>query len=449
MEINLSEGAQTVIDALQTQGFEAYLVGGSLRDALLGKAPKDWDVATCALPEEVSALFPTTIPTGILHGTVTVLIGTEPIEVTTYRRDAGYEDHRRPDEVTFVRSLSEDLKRRDFTINALAYDPTTKTLVDLFDGQKHLREHILCAVGDPLERFQEDPLRILRGIRFACVLDFTLEESTRRAMSESAVLLEHIAQERIREELKGILLAQIPSKGLTLLRELGALPWVLPELLPTVGFLQHSPYHSKDVWGHTLDVVDQTEPLWPLRLAALFHDAGKPQTHTLDEDGIGHFYGHELLSQQIAEQALERLRVDVTTQQRVLRLVRHHMMPVTLTKESKLKKLLQEFGAEDIELFFKLKEADHSQKQDALSEEPQYLAFKARLRNILEAKEPLTLSDLALNGRDLLTLGIPQGPDIGRLLEALLEEVLEDPSKNTKATLLARAQLLKGSLYDT
>lgn len=443
MEIKLDQGSLKIIETLQANGHEAYLVGGSVRNALLNGQTTDYDITTSAEPEVLMSLFSHTIPTGLAHGTVTVVLNRIPYEVTTYRTEGEYLDRRHPASVQFVRELAQDLKRRDFTINAMAFDPTSSHLVDHFGGQEDLKARLIRAVGNPSERFHEDALRIIRGIRFAAQLNFNIEAETFRAMTELSRLLEHISQERIYAELSRILLTERPSVGIGLLLYSGALSVILPELVPMAGFQQFSPYHDKDVFFHTMQVLDNTRPYLPLRLAALLHDVGKPPTFSMDESGKGHFYGHEQLSEDLARQIMLRLKVDNKTREQTLLLIRRHMTSMDMKKPLKLKRLIRDFGPEDIDLFFEFKLADHSGKAGGGGIDPRFHAMRTKVRQILEDHEPLNLSDLAIKGSDLLNLGIPRGPQIGRILEELLDEVLANPDLNTPQYLLDRALQLK------
>lgn len=446
MNIQLDKGSLHIIQTLQNNGHEAYLVGGSVRNALLSGNPTDFDITTSAEPEVLMALFPHTVPTGLEHGTVTVILDHIPYEVTTYRTEGEYIDRRHPTSVQFVRELAEDLKRRDFTINAMAFDPVTGYLVDHFGGQADLKSRLIRAVGNPSERFTEDALRIIRGIRFAAQLDFNIEAETFKAMGELSRLLIHISQERIWSELTRILLTERPSVGIELLLYSGALQVILPELLPMAGFQQFSPYHDRNVFLHTMQVLDNTRPYLPLRLAALFHDAGKPATFSMDEEGKGHFYGHEALSVDLARDIMIRLKVDNRTREQTLLLIRKHMTSLDMKKPVKIKRLIREFGKDDIELFFEFKQADHSGKAGGDTASAKFLQLRDKVRQIITDNEPLTLSDLAIRGQDLLQLGFPRGPIMGRVLDELLEEVLANPELNDPDTLRQRALQLKEKL---
>lgn len=442
MNIQLDQGSLNIINTLQANGHEAYLVGGSVRNALLDGKTTDFDITTSAEPEVIMTLFPHTVPTGIQHGTITIILDHRPYEVTTYRTEGEYLDRRHPTSVQFVRELAQDLKRRDFTINAMAYDPTTGFLVDHFGGQEDLRSRLIRAVGNPSERFHEDALRIIRGIRFAAQLNFNIEAETFKAMSELSRLLVHISQERIYAELSRILMTEKPSVGIELLLYSGAFHVILPELIPMAGFQQFSPYHDKNVFFHTMQVLDNARPHLPLRLAALLHDAGKPQTFSMDASGKGHFYGHEEVSEKIALDVMTRLKVDNKTREQTLLLIRKHMTSLEMKRPVKIKRLIRDFGKDQIDLFFEFKEADHSGKAHSGSMDPKYDTLRRRVRQIIEQNEPLEISDLAISGQDLLDLGFRRGPVIGQTLETLMDEVLANPDLNERDYLCQRAQQL-------
>lgn len=442
MNINLDQGSLKIITTLQANGHEAYLVGGSVRNALLKGKTTDFDITTSAEPEVIMSLFQHTIPTGIQHGTITIVLDHIPYEVTTYRTDGEYLDKRHPASVQFVRDLAQDLKRRDFTINAMAYDPASGSLVDHFNGQEDLKSRLIRAVGNPSERFHEDALRIIRGIRFAAQLNFNIEAETFKAMTELSPLLVHISQERIYAELSQILMTEKPSIGIKLLLYSGAMHIIMPELMPMAGFQQFTPHHDKDVFSHTLQVLDSTRAHLPLRLAALFHDSGKPKTFSMDDDGKGHFYGHEDESARIAEQIMTRLRVDHMTRKQALLLVSRHMTSLEMKKPIKIKRLIRDFGKDQIDLFFEFKQADQAGKAKAGVMNPNYATLYHKVRQIIADGEPLELADLAISGGDLLNLGFQPGPLIGQTLETLLCEVLANPDLNKIDYLTQRALVL-------
>lgn len=436
MNLPLSPGAAKALALLQAAGYEAWIVGGCVRDAILGLPPKDYDLTTSALPEETQRVFAAypRIETGLRHGTVTVLLEGEPLEITTYRVDGVYSDARHPDGVTFTRSLRQDAARRDFTINAMAYAPG-QGLQDFFGGQADLARGILRAVGAAEKRFREDALRILRALRFASVLDFTLEGETARAARACAPLLAAVSAERVSGELGKLLCGK--AAGRVLRDYPDVLGVVLPEILPMVGLDHRNPHHCYDVWTHTTVAVDHVPPELPLRLAMLLHDIGKPDTFSLGEDGQGHFYGHPRRSVELAEGILSRLRFPRRTRERVLTLVRYHDA-VLEESPQRVRRWLNKLGPE---VFFDLLAI---QGGDAAAQAPAYCTrldhlrrLEALARQVLDQAPCLTVRDLAVGGEDLLALGY-RGPAIGRALRALLDQVLSETVSNEKNALLQR-----------
>ena len=433
----IPEDVRDVLSALRRAGHEAWCVGGCVRDLLLGRAPEDWDVTSSALPEETMAIFGgRALPTGLRHGTVTVRTDRRHVEITTYRSDGGYTDHRHPDQVTFTRSLKEDLRRRDFTINAMAMDEGGM-LRDPFGGRGDLRGGILRCVGEPDARFHEDALRMMRGLRFAARLDLTAEPATAESIRKNRELLRAIAAERIRVELEKLLCG--PAAG-RILREFPEVIGVfLPEILPMVGFDQRNPHHCHDAWEHTLHSLEAVEPQPVLRMTMLLHDLGKPACFTLDAGGVGHFYGHPAVSRQLAEGILQRLRFDNGSRRTILKLVANHdrVFPVT---DRGIRRALREFGEEDLRLLLAVKRADN------LAQAPRYrglqkdLSQAEEILNHLLAEEAcVSLKQLAVNGRDLTALGLT-GPAVGRTLSALLDRVVEGTLPNRRDDLLAEAK---------
>lgn len=436
MNLPLSPGAAKALALLQAAGYEAWIVGGCVRDALLGLPPKDYDLTTSALPEETQRVFAAypRIETGLRHGTVTVLLEGEPLEITTYRVDGAYSDARHPDGVTFTRSLRQDAARRDFTINAMAYAPGWG-LQDFFGGQADLARGILRTVGAAEKRFREDALRILRALRFASVLDFTLEGETARAARACAPLLAAVSAERVSGELGKLLCGK--AAGRVLRDYPDVLGVVLPEILPMVGLDHRNPHHCYDVWTHTTVAVDHVPPELPLRLAMLLHDIGKPDTFSLGEDGQGHFYGHPRRSVELAEGILSRLRFPRRTRERVLTLVRYHDA-VLEESPQRVRRWLNKLGPE---VFFDLLAI---QGGDAAAQAPAYCTrldhlrrLETLARQVLDQAPCLTVRDLAVGGEDLLALGY-RGPAIGRALRALLDQVLSETVSNEKNALLQR-----------
>lgn len=436
IKINMPENANRIIHTLQDAGYEAYIVGGCVRDAMLGREPDDWDITTSATPEEVKALFCRTIDTGIAHGTVTVMFGKEGYEVTTYRVDGKYENHRRPASVTFTASLIEDMKRRDFTINAMAYNEE-EGLVDHFDGIGDLKKQIIRCVGNPKERFDEDALRILRAVRFAAQLDFQIDENTREAIRNQSVFLRDISAERIHVELTKLLVSKHPER-LRAAYELGVTAVVLPELDRMMETSQNNKHHIYSVGEHTLNVVKEVPPTETLRWAALLHDVAKPVTKTTDEK-CDHFYGHNEVGAKMARKILLRLKFDNATIARVERLVLWHDygMGEKPTLRS-FRKSLSKMGADMFEDYVYIKRADILAQSAYMQE--QKLAnleqLKIYYRQILEQQQCLSLKDLEVTGKDLIEQGMKPGKEIGDMLHYLLECVLENPEQNQRDTLL-------------
>ena len=442
MKIQLPRDVQHIIGVIEDAGYEAYAVGGCVRDALLNRTAADWDITTSAEPMEIKRLFHRTIDVGLKHGTVTVLLGKRSYEVTTYRIDGDYEDARHPKNVHFTRDIGEDLKRRDFTINAMAYNERTG-LLDLFSGREDLKNGIVRAVGDPMERFSEDALRILRAFRFAAKLGFSVEESTAKYAGQMALNLKKISAERIREELTKIVSSEHPEVLMELYRQ-GISRVILPEFDRCMETEQRNPHHCLNVGEHTIEAMRQlpsAEPFIILRLTMLFHDMGKPECHTRDEKGIDHFHGHAKISAQIAERVLMRLKSDRRTMELVKILVTNHDRKPALTKRG-VRRLMSELK-EAFPLLFPVWRADiMAQSEYKREEKLSYIAEVERLyREIEEAKDPVSISDLKINGRDLMhELKIEPGPDMGSILNRLLDAVLSEPELNNRDSLLALAR---------
>ena len=424
---------------LTQREYEAYLVGGAVRDYVRDNSPaKDWDITTNALPEQVEEIFTGyhLIETGLKHGTVTVVIDQEPLEITTYRVDGDYSDHRHPDSVSFTRSLKDDLERRDFTMNALAYNPRTG-VVDFVGGKADIAGDLVRCVGDPDRRFQEDGLRMLRALRFASVYGMTIEAATAAAIHRNKHLLKGIAAERILVELTKMLCAQGAAGVLRDFADVLAVP--IPELTPMFGFAQHNPHHDKDVWDHTIAVIESITPEPVLRWAALLHDIGKPSCFSLAEDGIGHFFGHSDQSTSMAESILSRLRFDNASKEQIVRLVRYHDMPITADRKP-IKRLLSKHGEDATRQLIELHKADTlgqsaiCRHRIAIFEEVSQM-----INEILQEESCFTLKDLAANGHDMMTLGF-QGPTIGRVLQECLDAVLDEQIPNEHEALMTFAK---------
>ena len=425
--------AQNVLRRLEAAGYEAYLVGGCVRDLLRGVAPHDIDITTSARPEEVQMLFDGfSIPTGLQHGTVTVREGGENFEVTTFRADGAYTDHRRPDSVTFSHSLEEDLRRRDFTVNAMAMDLRGK-VYDFHGGAADLAAGIIRCVGEPAVRFEEDALRILRGARFAATLGFAVEEETAAAMERCAPLLGYIAHERICEEMTKLLLGDGAAE--ILMGYPAVFGVFLPEILPCVGFDQRKYHHLYDVWEHTARAVGNAPKDALLRWTMLLHDLGKPACFSVDEDGVGHFYGHDELGAQMASQIMRRLRFDKKTAARVELLIARHMRQIE-PMEKAVGRVLRQIGEEAFGQLLAVKRADASACHPDYAWQTQQLdAVEAVLESLLAEDTCFTLRDLAVDGRDMMALGL-RGREIGEALDALLTRVAEGELPNEKAALL-------------
>lgn len=440
-QLNITPPApvQTALNMLCGAGYEAFIVGGCVRDALRGAEPHDWDCTTNAKPDEICACFRDfhVIETGLQHGTVTVVIEHFPIEITTYRIDGVYADHRRPDSVTFTDSLTDDLARRDFTVNAMAYHPE-RGLIDPYGGADDLQAKIIRCVGSPHDRFDEDGLRILRAMRFASVLDFTIEKDTADAVHTQKTLLHHISAERIDTELTKLLCGIGAERVLTDFADV--LFTVLPELEPMHGFDQQNPHHDYDVYAHTLKAVAACPPEPILRWAALLHDSGKPHTFTKDERG-GHFYGHAAVSKEIARRALNAMKCDRKRHDRVILLVEKHDMVMNGTAKQ-LKRIVRQIGDEAAEQLLLLHKADVTaqaacHRAERIEESDRLLQMLAELR---AENACMSLKQLAVTGGDLLAAGIPQGKTIGETLNRLLESVIDGDLPNEHDALLAAAK---------
>ena len=425
---------QDVLRKLNEAGYEGYLVGGCVRDMLLGNVPHDWDITTSALPEETMALFAHfAIPTGLQHGTVTVRSGGLSCEVTTYRTDGDYSDHRRPDGVTFTPSLREDLARRDFTVNAMAMG-ADGTVHDYFGGQEDLRRGLLRCVGAPKQRFSEDALRILRALRFSATLSFPIEEETRAALVELKDDLSYVAAERIREELTKLLQGQDVERVLNDFPQVVGV--VIPEMLPAVGFDQRNCHHFLDVWQHTVRAVavSQKDPI--IRWAMLLHDLGKPSVFSVDEEGVGHFFGHAHVSEDIARAVCQRLRFDNRSAQRIVTLVAQHDRDVALTEKA-MTRLLRQIGVENAYALCNVKRADNlAQHHDYHGRQAVLDEAEALISRIVESDKCFSLRQLAVDGNDMLSLGL-RGREIGQALELLLSAVMDGDLPNEKEALLA------------
>lgn len=438
--MDMPKNVDTAINLLQSAGFEAYAVGGCVRDSLLGKTPNDWDITTSAKPEDMKSVFADfhCIDTGIKHGTVTVVIDGEPLEITTFRLDGEYEDNRHPKSVTFTSNLGADLGRRDFTVNAMAYSKMTGT-VDLFGGQNDLKNGIIRCVGDPDRRFNEDALRILRALRFASALDFEIEEKTAQSLLKNRALLGNISEERIAKELLKLVCGKGAKRILTDFAPV--LFEILPELQPMYKNSHDNPHHCYDIYEHTLIAVESIDPEPTLRFAMLLHDCGKPAVKKFDENGVAHFYGHQRISAEISAQILARLKVSNKFRDEILFLVSNHDRWELYENTEKMPRYLSKFGLDGVLNLLKVMRAD------VLAQSPEY---RYRLDQIADAEETaknlaaqkpcLSLSELQINGRTLMNIGIPQGRKLGAVLAQLLDEVIDGVTKNTQEALTTRAR---------
>ncbi len=441
--LNIPTDAAVILRCLHQAGHQAYVVGGCVRDALLGREPKDWDMCTSATPEEMLRIFHDfhVVETGRQHGTLTVVLHHVPYEVTTFRVDEGYADHRHPDHVRFVTDVREDLARRDFTINAMAWSPETG-LVDAFAGQQDLAAGVLRCVGEPPLRFEEDALRILRALRFASTYALTIEAKTAETIHALHPTLKNVAAERIRVELGKLLCG--PAAAEVLRAYPDVLHTILPETQAMYGFAQHTPYHRYDVWEHTLHALAAAPAEETIRFAVLLHDAGKPEAFTLDAQGVGHAYGHGRISAEKAASAMARLKMDRATWEDVVLLVEKHDIPTDPDRRL-MKCRLNQLGERRLRMLLAVQRADALGKGtmdpaviEAMTQE------RLDLVDALVAENAcVTLKQLAVNGRDLMQAGIPAGKTVGLLLNALLAEVMDEKLPNERETLLARATALQ------
>lgn len=435
IEIPMPRKVQLILDKLHEHNYQAFIVGGCVRDSILGKVPGDWDIATDALPGEVKELFQKTADTGIRHGTITVIIEKSLFEVTTYRIDGEYADFRKPKAVTFTSSIEEDLSRRDFTINAIAYSPEAG-IVDPFGGIADIRKGIIRTVGDPEVRFSEDALRMLRAVRFSAQLGFSVDERTLKSIETNSSLIGSISPERIKDELTKILLSDNPL-CFSLLMDTKLIKYTLPEFEPCFLTNQNNPYHSYNVAEHTLRSVAHIEKDKILRWAMLLHDIGKPGTKTTDGKGIDHFYNHQQLSVKLSGTVMSRLRFDKKSMDKILLLVRSHDMHIKADPKS-VRKAMSRVGDDMFESLLKVIEADKKAQNPGLLKERtgKFIKIWEIYKDIKEKGQCTSLKSLAVNGDDLIALGIKPGKKIKELLNSLLEKVIEEPELNRKEILL-------------
>ena len=435
----MPKDVEKIIEHLNSAGYEAYVVGGCVRDSIMEKTPHDWDICTSATPEVVKSLFSHTTDYGMKHGTITVFADKEGYEITTFRAETDYSDHRHPDTVEFVADLKSDLSRRDFTINALAYNNESQ-LIDMFNGLDDIRNQMIRCVGNADERFKEDALRILRALRFAATLGFDIEDKTSEAIHYNVHLLKYIAEERKRDELMKLLGGNYTTK--ILLEYSDVIAEVIPEIQLCVGFNQNNRYHCYDVYEHMVHAVENG--ITPIeKFALLIHDIGKPHCYTEDKKG-GHFYGHPAISEEIAKDVVNHLKFDNDSKKAVLELVKYHDIEIPITKKSVLK-LLNRLGEERALQLMDIKLADilaHAPgTQDALIEK--WKIFNRLLGEVLVEGNCFSRKNLAVNGNDIKALGVSEGPEIGRIIQTLMGEVMSEQLANEKEVLLNRANELK------
>lgn len=433
--IKLPCEVKTALNKLHENGYEAYIVGGCVRDSLLGQEPKDYDITTSALPEETKSVFSSfkIIETGIKHGTVTVLINNIPLEITTYRIDSEYKDNRHPDAVIFTRSLREDTARRDFTINAIAYSDKNG-IVDYFNGSNDIKSKLIRCVGNADNRFTEDALRIMRALRFSSVLGFNIEKNTKKAIFNNKELLLNISSERISCELLKLLCGKNAKQ--VIMEYIDVFGVIIPELLPMKGFDQKNCHHIYDILEHSAVTVENIPPEPALRLAALLHDIGKPHCFFIGQDGMGHFYGHAKISADMSERIMERLKLDNATRSLTVTLVKAHDVQIE-ESEKAVKRALNKYT---VDVFFKLillKRADNlAQNPEYIYRQKYYDRIEMLAHKILEERQCFCMKDLAVNGNDLIDLGISPGPKMGKILDKILDKVISGSLENEKAVLL-------------
>jgi len=435
--------AMTILKTLHSSGYQGYLVGGCVRDMVLGREPADFDICTSARPDQVKRLFTKVFDSGIKYGTVTVLLGEKAFEVTTFRNGFGSWDGRRQNIYEFGSDVREDVNSRDFTINGLLFDG--ERVMDYVNGLEDLNRRLIRAVGSPQARFREDAIRMLRAVRLSCQLGFDIEQKTFAAIPENAGLLENTAVERIRDELVKLLTCRNPSRGMRSLQITGLLCYFLPELQDCFGFAQHNSHHDKDVFEHSLAVLDNTTDDPVLRLAAQLHDIGKPRTFTLDGNGKGHFYSHHIVGGDMTAEIMSRLRFDKKTAASVTALVTDHMSRFAFLRKGGVKKLINRVGTENLDRLIRLQEAD------ILGSAGPYdftllLDLVREINRVVNRGEPLGVKDLAVSGRDLVSLGIEEGPEVGRILNKLLAKVWETPEINNREMLIIIAgKIIRGN----
>ena len=447
MKYEIPVGAQNILRTLTGAGHEAYLVGGCVRDLLRGKQPHDWDICTSARPEETEACFAGSciIETGLKHGTVTVMEEGEPYEITTFRTEGPYSDSRRPDYVEFVSSLEADLARRDFTMNAIAMG-LDSSLCDPFGGAGDIQAGLIRCVGDPAQRFQEDGLRVMRALRFASCFRFGIEKETARAVHQSRAMLDRVASERINAELCKLLVGPGAADVIRNYPDIFCQFW--PQLEPLVHMEQNNPWHCYDGWEHTLHAVDAVSEDLVLRLAMLLHDIGKPSCKTTGEDGVDHFRGHPAVSAKMADEMLRQLRFDTKTRERVVRLVELHDAEIPL-REKTVRKWLGKLGQEAFFQLLEVKVADNKAQNPAMVQNrlAELAKIKVMAKSIIAQGACLSLRDLEVNGRDVIAAGVAPGPVVGKVLDNLLERVIDGEAPNERDALIGHIPAIVDSFW--
>lgn len=445
MNIVLPAQVKIALGELEKNGFDAYVVGGCVRDSILMKAPPDWDITTNALPKDINEVFKEykTVDTGIKHGTVTVIIDSMPLEITTFRVDGDYLDNRHPDSVSFRSNIEDDLSRRDFTVNSLAFNEKCG-IVDLFGGIDDIKRKIIKCVGNPDLRFNEDALRILRALRFSSVLGFELERLTSDSVIKNAYLLQSVSKERIQDELLKLICGKNVVNVLLKYRDVFAK--IIPEIEPMFDFNQNNKHHVFDVWKHTVYAIGFSDPDPVVRMALLLHDIGKPHSYTVDSHGVGHFYGHGKLSAEISEIVLRNLKFSNEMAKTILTLVEHHDISIT-PNERIVKRRLANFTLPILKLLLRVQTAD------SLAHNPIYAGYTEEIKEIgrivdkvIADEQCFSLSSLAIDGNDLINVGIEEGKSIGKILNALLVDVIEENTPNNKEALITRAKEILGGI---
>lgn len=447
---NIPAPIKEIARILNTEGFQCFLVGGAVRDSIMGFTPKEYDIATNAKPEDVQRIFKYTIPTGIKHGTILVILYDMHVEITTFRSDGNYSDGRHPDKVEYTASIEDDLPRRDLTINAMAYNISDGNLIDMFDGMKDIKNKIIRSVGNPYERFTEDGLRIMRAIRFATRLNFNIEKETFDAICHSTGMLTSIAYERIREEFNGILISDNPFRGIELLRKTGILALIMPELMQGFGVAQNR-FHKYDVYYHILHTIQAVEPLETeeltllVRLAALFHDIAKPMVQkkvSKQEEPV--YYNHEVVGANVAKKVMRRLKYSNAEIDFVTLLVRQHMFYYQDEwTDGAVRRFMKAVGIENIKPLLKLREADRLGSGNRKDKESKAIPkLLARIDKIIEEENAITVKDLKINGNDLMKeFNLKPGPIVGKILNYLLDLILDEPSLNDKEKLMEKTKI--------